>query len=474
MGNSSAKETNPRSLRPHVLRTQSNGSPRSAVLMGPTGATGKFILSYLICSPEWERVTIVHRREVNLDEIAKDSATTFSDEQKAKVVQHVLDMEKLCENEEAINKNAELFKGHDVTICVLGTTRSQAKTAENFRKVDHYMVRDGGILSLRAGVPHFSLLTSKGANAGLWANDWKITHGLLYLRVKGDAEQSIIDLKFPRTSIFRPGVLGRDGSSGGAMGKLSVRDLAAAIVYDAESDEIAAGKAEDVDSEPAKKEEQKVEEDDKEKNEEEEEAQNQEKEKGDEEQEEENKQNDENVAADEKAKKKEDGVEKVMIYESGDIDNMLVLAQKNYNAVVCVTETKTVEEEKEQKEEVQDKQEEAVVKQEEIPKEEPKEEPKEKPKEKPKEEENEKEKNDEEVNDEEESEPKQQDEATNAKEETAENEDVNNLDGAKYEVVEKPQEAEAEDLEDEPKHEDFVEVQSEDATKEKADDEDEQ
>lgn len=65
-------------------------------------------------------MTIVHRREVDLDDIAQKCSVTFDELQKAKVTQHVLDMEKMCENDEVIAENAEKFKDHDVIFCVLG------------------------------------------------------------------------------------------------------------------------------------------------------------------------------------------------------------------------------------------------------------------------------------------------------------------------------------------------------------------
>ena len=79
-----------------------------------------YILSYLIASSEWKKITIIHRRIVDLDEISSKTGVTFTDQQKSKVTQHKVDMEKLCENEDVINTNVELFKDHDVTFCVLG------------------------------------------------------------------------------------------------------------------------------------------------------------------------------------------------------------------------------------------------------------------------------------------------------------------------------------------------------------------
>ena len=105
--------------RKHILRTSDNGQPRSAVILGATGATGKFILSQLIISPEWNKITIIHRREVDLDEISKKSKYKFTDEQKAKVIMQKVDMEKLCSDEQ-MNQNIEYFKGHEDCFCVLG------------------------------------------------------------------------------------------------------------------------------------------------------------------------------------------------------------------------------------------------------------------------------------------------------------------------------------------------------------------
>ena len=95
------------------------------MLLGATGATGKFILAQMIISPEWNKITIVHRREVNLDEISKKCNIKFTADQKSKVNMHVVDMTKLCENDETINKNVELFKDHEICICTLGTTNKR-------------------------------------------------------------------------------------------------------------------------------------------------------------------------------------------------------------------------------------------------------------------------------------------------------------------------------------------------------------
>jgi len=204
---------------------------RSAVVIGATGATGVALVEQLLRSNEWGRVTVIHRRPVDI------SAMNLDEDQISKLRQHTVEMEHLVSDEVM-----ELFKGHDVTFCTLGTTRDVAGTADQFRKVDVQMVRDSAISSRKSGVGHFSLMSSQGANANVWACDWKICHPLLYMKSKGEAENAIIDLRFPRTSIFRPGLLDRGSMARGPerfsakfLGSTSVSDVAAAMIYDAES-----------------------------------------------------------------------------------------------------------------------------------------------------------------------------------------------------------------------------------------------
>merc|ERR1712129_395970 len=58
-------------------------------------------------------------------------------------------------------------------------------------------------------------------------------------KVKGQAENAVIEQKMKRVSIFRPGALARDGNTeGGVVSRLDVRVLAAVMVYDAECGDI--------------------------------------------------------------------------------------------------------------------------------------------------------------------------------------------------------------------------------------------
>lgn len=104
--------------------------------------------------------------------------------------QEVVDFEKL-------DDYAAAFQGHDVGFCCLGTTRGKAGV-EGFVRVDRDYVLKSAELARAGGCKHFNLLSSKGADK---------SSSFLYLRVKGEVEAKVEELKFDRFSVFRPGVL---------------------------------------------------------------------------------------------------------------------------------------------------------------------------------------------------------------------------------------------------------------------------
>ena len=51
-------------------------------------------------------------------------------------------------------------------------------------------------------------MSSQGASARVWANDWLPFHPLLYMRTKGRAEEAVKGQGFQAVTIVRPGGLG--------------------------------------------------------------------------------------------------------------------------------------------------------------------------------------------------------------------------------------------------------------------------
>lgn len=153
----------------------------SAVVIGASGEIGKAIVKELVKRSQFDKITLIVRREMDLP-------SPETDENYRKIEQKLVDYEKL---------SADVFKGHQVGFSALGTTRSKAGAA-GFYRVDHDYVVETAKLSKEGGCKHFHLVSSGGANKN---------SSFLYMKTKGEADDDVSKLGFERLSIYRPGLL---------------------------------------------------------------------------------------------------------------------------------------------------------------------------------------------------------------------------------------------------------------------------
>ncbi|XP_008577840.1 PREDICTED: oxidoreductase HTATIP2 isoform X2 [Galeopterus variegatus] len=161
------------------LREDFRMQNKSVFILGASGETGRALLKEMLEQSLFSKVTLIGRRKL-----------TFGGEAYKNVNQEVVDFEKL-------DDYASAFQGHDVGFCCLGTTRKKAG-AEGFVRVDRDYVLKSAELAKAGGCKHFNLLSAIGADK---------SSNFLYLRVKGEIEAGVEELKFDRYSVFRPGVL---------------------------------------------------------------------------------------------------------------------------------------------------------------------------------------------------------------------------------------------------------------------------
>ena len=154
-----------------------------AILIGGTGAVGEKVVKILLESEKFQKVTNVGRKLY--ESLPKE------------VNQVQVEMEKLEESETLKN---ELKEKYDVAFLCLGTTKSDAGGAEQFRKIDFGYNTTFAKICKENQVKHVSLVSSTGADSKSW---------FLYLQVKGDIENYVKELSFSSFSIFRPGLIGR-------------------------------------------------------------------------------------------------------------------------------------------------------------------------------------------------------------------------------------------------------------------------
>ncbi len=152
-----------------------------ALIIGATGATGKDLVTQLLADDTYSQVHCFVRKPLALTH--------------PKLHAHVVDFE----TPEAW---ADLLRG-DVAFSCLGTTLAVAGSEEAQWRVDYDYQYNFAKHCRNNGVPTFVLVSAAGAKA---------PSKLFYNRMKGQLEDAVKALGFPRLLIFQPSVLVRKGS----------------------------------------------------------------------------------------------------------------------------------------------------------------------------------------------------------------------------------------------------------------------
>ena len=149
----------------------------SVVMIGATGAVGGEVIKTLAAMPGLQRLTLLGRRPVNISGAA--------------IIQQTVDVFDPA-------SYARYLPGHATAICTLGVGQPTGVSREEFVRVDKTAVLSFAEACRKAGVRHFELLGSIGANSKSRS---------FYLRTKGEIEDGLHALGFPRLSLFRPSMI---------------------------------------------------------------------------------------------------------------------------------------------------------------------------------------------------------------------------------------------------------------------------
>lgn len=140
-----------------------------------------------LLSPRVDRIGLLVRKELPADYFGVQLPANV-----AKIQQTVVDFEQLDSSRDA-------FNGFPVAFSCLGSTRSKAGSKENFRHIDYDYNTHAAALAKAAGVRHFHLMSTTGADA---------KSSFHYLRTKGEIEENLrTQVQFPTLAVYRPGVL---------------------------------------------------------------------------------------------------------------------------------------------------------------------------------------------------------------------------------------------------------------------------
>jgi uncharacterized protein YbjT (DUF2867 family) len=153
------------------MRTMAN----KAIIAGSSGLIGSQLLNILLQENFYDEVLILVRKELPIKH--------------HKLTQLVVDFDRL-------ETHAAHLTGHAV-FCCLGTTRHKTPDKAVYRKIDHDYPLALAQLA-HNGVEQYHLVSSIGANSG---------SSTFYIKIKGETEADIQQVKFPAIHIYRPSLL---------------------------------------------------------------------------------------------------------------------------------------------------------------------------------------------------------------------------------------------------------------------------
>ena len=149
-----------------------------AIVIGATGAVGRFLVSQLLENSRIKSVTIFVRKNINSEN--------------KKLIVHKIDFSN-------IGKHSGKIVG-DILFSAMGTTLKDAGSRKKQYLVDYTYQYNFAKIALKNGVKNYSLVSSVGANSKSL---------FFYPKIKGTLENDIANLSFERIQIFRPASLVR-------------------------------------------------------------------------------------------------------------------------------------------------------------------------------------------------------------------------------------------------------------------------
>lgn len=165
--------------------------PLNIIMMGASGAVGTEVVRTLCKMPELQQLTLLGRRAPTFsfhdhaDHNARETDNTH------RMISHAIDIFNAA-------SYSALLPGHTSAVCTLGVGQPSKMTRAEFVRIDKDAVLAFAQACKQAGVRHFELLGSVGADS---------SSRYFYLRMKGELEDGLKSLNFERLSLFQPSMI---------------------------------------------------------------------------------------------------------------------------------------------------------------------------------------------------------------------------------------------------------------------------
>jgi len=151
---------------------------KEVTLFGCTGLIGSLLLDILIKDNDYHKINVVTRKSISLSH--------------KKIKIHIIDFSDS-------KFYSQTLRNSQIVFASIGTTQSKVKgNKESYRKIDFDIIYNIAKACKENNIENFSFVSSSGAN---------IKSNNFYLNLKGEIENSILNLNLSSTSVFRPSLL---------------------------------------------------------------------------------------------------------------------------------------------------------------------------------------------------------------------------------------------------------------------------
>lgn len=147
------------------------------IMTGASGAVGGSAVSTLLAMPGVSAITLLNRRPLGLAGLG--------------LSERIVDLSDPA-------SYAGFLAGHDAAICTVGVGEPSKADPAEVERIDRDIPLAFAKACRASGIRHFQMLVSVGANA-------RSTNR--YLKVKGELEEGLEAISFPRLSLFEPSMI---------------------------------------------------------------------------------------------------------------------------------------------------------------------------------------------------------------------------------------------------------------------------
>lgn len=164
--------------------------PKTAIILGASGATGGEVLQLLLNDSRYEKVKLFSRSSVNNSH--------------PKIEEHLADLFEL-------EKLKADFTADEVYCCI-GTTKAKTPDKDTYRKIDYGIPVTAAKLAKENNIPAFIVISAMGADA---------ESRIFYNRTKGEMQDDVLETNVSKTHILQPSLIVAERNDGRIMEKLA-------------------------------------------------------------------------------------------------------------------------------------------------------------------------------------------------------------------------------------------------------------